>query len=178
MPEQLLVTIPKTRINDKFVASTSLIDFSPVQGVYKDPLIKGRPNVDHRFHAEFYQKFGVDLVVETAMDYPYTFITEKTYRPITNGRPFIVIGPYHTLFFLRSLGFSTFSSIIDESYDDIKDPEQRFIAVCKSTKKFVDRPIDQIISDVKTVRTVLEGNQRCLQDLVNNQLEKFKDQIK
>ena len=178
MPENLLITLPATRINDLFVKSGSTLNFSPIVGSFKDPLIEGRPNLDHRYRAEFYKKIAVDIVVETAMNYPYTFITEKTYRPIASGRPFIIVGPHHTLFFLRSLGFLTFSSIIDESYDEIIDAEQRFKAVCSSIKMFVDRPIDQIIKDVKSIKNTLEKNQVCLQNLFQIQLSHFKEQVK
>jgi hypothetical protein len=178
MPENLLTTVPATRINDLFVKSGSTLNFSPVSCAFKDPLIEGRPNLDHRFYAEFYKKIAVDIVVETAMDYPYNFMTEKTYRPIASGRPFIIVGPYHSLFFLRSLGFLTFPSIIDESYDEILDPEQRFNAACVSIKNFVDRPIDRVIEDVSSIKDVLEKNRICLQNLFVNELEKFKEQIK
>ena len=178
MPENLLTTIPATRINDLFVKPGSTLNFSPVLRAFIDPLIEGRPNLDHRFYAEFYKKIAVDIMVETAMNYPYNLVTEKTYRPIASGRPFIIVGPYRTLFFLRSLGFSTFPSIIDESYDEILDPEQRFKSACVSIKNFVDRPIDRVIEDVSSVKDILEKNRIYLQNLFANQLEKFKEQIK
>ena len=177
MPENLLTTLPATRINDCFVKPGSTLNFSPANHAFKDPLIEGSPNVDHRFHAEFYKKIAVDIVVETAMDYPYNFITEKTYRPMARGRPFIIVGPYHTLAFLKSLGFKSFSSIIDEEYDEIKDPEQRFLAVCESIKKFVDRPLDYVINDVKSIATILNHNQKWISNVVKSQIEKFKGQI-
>lgn len=177
MPKNLLTQNPATRINDCFVKSGSRLNFSPVSGSFKDPLIEGRPNLDHRFYAEFYKKIAVDIVVETAMDYPYNFVTEKTYRPIASGRPFIIIGPYRTLTFLKSLGFKSFSSIIDEDYDEIKDPEQRFLAVGESIKKFVDRPLDHVINDVKSIAPLLDHNQKWLENVVKDQMEKFKRQI-
>ena len=48
-------------------------------------------------------------------------------------RMFIMFAPQHTLRFIKSLGFDTFDSIIDESYDDIADPRERF-----------DRAFDQV----------------------------------
>jgi hypothetical protein len=45
------------------------------------------------------------------------FFSEKTYRPIINLQPFIMVGDFESLKQLRKLGFKTFSPYIDESYD-------------------------------------------------------------
>jgi hypothetical protein len=44
-------------------------------------------------------------------------ITEKTFKAIALEMPFILIAPAHSLEYLHSYGFQTFSNIIDESYD-------------------------------------------------------------
>ena len=56
---------------------------------------------------------------------PY-FITEKTTKLFLAKRLFVMFAPMHTLKFLRDLGFQTFDSIIDESYDDCNDTVERF----------------------------------------------------
>lgn len=67
------------------------------------------------------------LVVETFFSevFAINFITEKTYKAILVGRPFIVYGQPHSLVWLRSMGFSTFESHIDQSYDLELDPIKR-----------------------------------------------------
>ena len=57
-----------------------------------------------------------------------TFLmSEKTAKPILARRLFVMFGCYQYLRQLRELyGFQTFGSIIDESYDDIRDDIQRF----------------------------------------------------
>jgi len=45
------------------------------------------------------------------------FISEKTYKPISIGMPFISLGNPGTLKYLHSIGFETFSDWIDERYD-------------------------------------------------------------
>jgi hypothetical protein len=177
MSKNLIKVSPATRINDLFVTDQTLLDFSIVTESYKDPIIQGKPNIDNRVHADFYKKIGIDIVVETAMEYPYNFITEKTYRPIANGRPFVIIGPLHTLSFLKSLEFLTFSSIIDESYDNIKNPEQRFIAACDSIYTFVNRPINDIVDDLRSIETILIKNQQRFKSLKNDQLKLFKEKL-
>ena len=48
-------------------------------------------------------------------------ITEKTFKAIALEMPFILVAPAHSLEYLRSYGFQTFSDTIDESYDEEED---------------------------------------------------------
>lgn len=48
-------------------------------------------------------------------------ITEKTFRNIAYGIPFVVIGQQYTLQVLKKLGFKTFDSLINEEYDIMND---------------------------------------------------------
>jgi len=48
-------------------------------------------------------------------------ITEKTFKAIALEMPFILVAPAHSLEYLRSYGFQTFSDTINESYDDEED---------------------------------------------------------
>lgn len=66
---------------------------------------------------KFYNQFQVELVAETMCAGTTFFPTEKTFRPITGRRPFLVFGAIHFLNNLRGLGFRTYSECWDESYD-------------------------------------------------------------
>jgi hypothetical protein len=66
---------------------------------------------------KFYNQFQVELVAETMCSGITFFPTEKTFRPITGRRPFLLFGPVHFLNNLRGLGFRTYSECWDESYD-------------------------------------------------------------
>jgi hypothetical protein len=44
-------------------------------------------------------------------------LTEKTFKPIALGMPFVLTGTQRSLEYLRSYGFKTFDSVWDESYD-------------------------------------------------------------
>ena len=52
--------------------------------------------------------------------------TEKVLKSFFYCHPFIVIGLPNTLKSLQKMGFITFSSVIDESYDSVEDPKERF----------------------------------------------------
>jgi hypothetical protein len=66
----------------------------------------------------------VYLVTETLFYGRRSHLTEKTFKPICLGMPFILAGPRGSLEYLRSYGFKTFSSIWDESYDLLPDNER------------------------------------------------------
>lgn len=64
----------------------------------------------------------------------YGFITEKTFKPISMGHPFTVIGNNKTLEMLRLFGFRTFQHAgIDESYDLEVDDHKRLQMVLDET---------------------------------------------
>jgi hypothetical protein len=48
-------------------------------------------------------------------------LTEKTFKPIALGMPFVIVGTQGSLEYLRSYGFRTFEGIWDESYDSAED---------------------------------------------------------
>lgn len=77
----------------------------------------------------------VSIVTESNFYSPDIFNTEKTWKPIANRHPFILVGPYKSLEYLKSLGYKTFSDFWDESYDDIKSPMSRLLAIVDLCKK-------------------------------------------
>jgi hypothetical protein len=65
------------------------------------------------------------VVSETIFDYPYTFRTEKIWKPILMAHPFVVAANAGYLKSLRAVGFKTFGHLIDERYDEIDCPSHR-----------------------------------------------------
>lgn len=61
------------------------------------------------------------LVTETVATGQRLHLTEKTFKPIAMGMPFIIVGTRGSLKYLREYGFRTFEGIWDESYDDAED---------------------------------------------------------
>ena len=155
----LFYTDPLTRVNDKLYLKNG--DTNPIRNdVISDDIPDGKnPNFSSsRYQADFYKYFGLDIVTETVFDYPYPYISEKTLRPITSKRPFIVVGAPNILSLLKHKGFKTFDTIIDESYDSITDPSDRFDSVTASIKEFVTQPIEKIRADVESISDVLQHN--------------------
>jgi hypothetical protein len=61
------------------------------------------------------------LVTETVATGRRHHLTEKTFKPIAMGMPFVIVGTRGSLEYLRSYGFQTFEGIWDESYDQAED---------------------------------------------------------
>jgi hypothetical protein len=63
-------------------------------------------------------------------------LTEKSFKPMAHRHPFLLIAQYGALKKLHDLGFETYENLFDESYDDIKDFDQRLAAVLKLIDEF------------------------------------------
>lgn len=108
------------------------------------------------------------IVSETRLgNEPSVFMSEKTWRPILNLQPFLYIGNYKALETLRNLGFKTFGSIIDESYDDILDPVARFTKIKFEILRLKSMSMDQIHDLYYSVKDILIHNQQLLPTFLN-----------
>jgi hypothetical protein len=82
---------------------------------------------DHPMHSCWLSLFDESaesllyLVTETVATGRRHHLTEKTFKPIALGMPFVIVGTQGSLKYLRSYGFRTFQDIWDESYDDAED---------------------------------------------------------
>jgi hypothetical protein len=75
------------------------------------------------------------LVTETVATGRRLHLTEKTFKPIAHGIPFVIVGTCGSLKYLRSYGFQTFGDFWDESYDDEVDDEKRIEKIAHVLKQ-------------------------------------------
>jgi hypothetical protein len=95
---------------------------------------------DHPMHSCWLSLFDqcaeslLYLVTETVATGRRHHLTEKTFKPIAMGMPFIIVGTQGSLEYLRSYGFRTFEGIWDESYDlaDDQDRIERIASLLRS----------------------------------------------
>jgi len=81
---------------------------------------------------EHYHNSYCNIVFETLFDADGSggaFLSEKTFKPIKHGQPFVIVGCHGSLQLLRDLGYRTFDGIIDNSYDLIRDNTARWIRI-------------------------------------------------
>ena len=86
-----------------------------------------RGETDHPMHSCWLSLFDESaesllyLVTETVATGRRHHLTEKTFKPIALGMPFVIVGTRGSLEYLRSYGFRTFEGVWDESYDSAED---------------------------------------------------------
>ena len=76
-------------------------------------------------HGGAYKDTYFSLVTETVFTYPYSFRTEKIWKPIAVGHPWIAVANQGFYRDLHNMGFKTFGHVIDESFDQIDNNQQR-----------------------------------------------------
>lgn len=95
---------------------------------------------DHPMHSCWLSLFDecaesmLYLVTETVATGRRHHLTEKTFKPIAMGMPFVIVGTQGSLKYLRSYGFKTFGDFWDESYDDMPNDNERIAAIAKTLK--------------------------------------------
>jgi len=110
---------------------------------------------------EDYERTFISLVTETLVNKGTLFLSEKIWKPIMVGHPFIVYGNVGTLGYLKSLGYKTFDKWIDESYDEIIDESERCYKIVSEVSKFSKMSVDEL----KKIRQ--EMNEVCLHNQEN-----------
>jgi len=97
------------------------------------------------------------LVTETVATGRRHHLTEKTFKPIALGMPFVIVGTRGSLEYLRSYGFRTFDSIWDESYDQAEDDVRiELIANLLSSLDVLPQDVKQQL--FKSAHEVIEHN--------------------
>lgn len=115
---------------------------------------------------EWYSDTYVHLISETRFVTGTTpFISEKTWRPVMNLQPFIMIGNHGSLKVLHEMGFKTFSPFIDESYDDEKDYKKRMKKIEQEIVKLNNMPIQELHDWYYSITDILLHNQSLLSGL-------------
>ena len=100
---------------------------------------------------KIYNQTNYSIVAETNAENNFSFPTEKVTKPLMAGRLFVVIAGQHYLRNLRSLGFKTFDSIIDESYDAEPDPKQRWSMAMQQCEWLCQQDPALILEQVKPI---------------------------
>ena len=80
-----------------------------------------------------------------------SMFSEKEAKPIITKRPFIIIGTMHHLKGFRSLGFKTFSPVIDESYDNEPDGDKRFRMILDSMHQLTKMDPKEVYKELEPI---------------------------
>lgn len=171
MIKNILYTVSKLRFNENFNVN---FNFWPEN--HQDPLVPEFYNKD-LLQPLFYKHFALDIVTETAFNYPHTYVSEKVFKSMSMKRMFIYAGPPKTLEFLKGYGFKTFPEIINEDYDNELDYHKRFELVKQEIINFTNRPINEVKQIILDLTPTLEHNYNNLLTLYDREFESVKEQL-
>jgi hypothetical protein len=118
---------------------------------------------EHPMHSCWLSLFGESaesllyLVTETVATGRRHHLTEKTFKPIALGMPFVIVGTKGSLEYLRSYGFRTFEGLWDESYDQAEDDVriERIASLLRSLDELSDEAKQELFN---AAHEVIEHN--------------------
>ena len=85
-----------------------------------------------------------EIVTETVFDESTIQMSEKTFKPLFNLMPFIVVGSAGHLEKVKEFGYKTFPSIFDESYDLMEDDRQRMQMIKSEIKRVCNLSLNKL----------------------------------
>lgn len=115
---------------------------------------------DHtRIDIELFQQSYCQVILETHFDADGSggaFVTEKTFKALKYAQPFVIAGTPGSIQCLRDLGYRTFDSVIDHSYDSELNNTDRWKKLLKEICRLDAQGLDNIFK-------------QCVPDLIHNQ---------
>lgn len=116
---------------------------------------------NHHWHVEtqHYNNAYWNFVTETGIQ-GHPFLSEKTFKPIANLQPFILLGDMGSLNLLHDLGYKTFGDYIDESYDRESFCDRRIKMATNECLKLARMSHNEHINLIKAIKPILEHNQQ------------------
>jgi len=117
---------------------------------------------------EDHEKTFISLITESLADDNTLFFSEKIWKPIMVGHPFLLYGTQYSLKLLKEWGFKTFDRWFDESYDNEPDRVIRAQMIVKELKKFENKSIEEIKSIRNEMDEICKFNQNHYKIYYNN----------
>lgn len=110
------------------------------------------------------------LVTETVFDYAYSFRTEKIWKPIAMGHPWIAVSNAGYYRDLHLMGFKSFGKLIDQSFDLIEDSQKRIDRIAEVVKDLCKQDLDEFLA---AAQDICKYNQQHLADMQSHVRREF-----
>jgi hypothetical protein len=114
------------------------------------------------------------LVTETVFEYPYSFRTEKIWKPIAIGHPWIAVANAGYYRDLHNMGFQTFGHVIDESFDQIENNHDRLERIAQVVEDLCQQ---DLVSFLEQCYNVCKYNQQHLAEMRVKVRKEFPDRF-
>lgn len=112
--------------------------------------------------AEPYIDTYFSLITETVCDYPYSLRSEKIYKPIAMGHPWIVAANRGFYRDMKNQGFCTFTQLIDESFDQIDNNQARLDRIVAVVQDLCEQDLTKFLVAAEHIS---KYNQQHMADL-------------
>ena len=100
---------------------------------------------------EAYRDTYFSLVTETVFNYPHSFRTEKIWKPVAVGHPFIAVANSGFYRDLHNMGFKTFGHVINESFDSIDNNQDRIERITEVVEDLCQQDLDSFLAECYNV---------------------------
>jgi hypothetical protein len=90
------------------------------------------------------------------------FLSEKVFKAVAMKHPFILVTAPNTLQYLKKLGYKTFSSIIDESYDTELNDAARIIKIADEIQRLCNLSETELDLFLESARQICSYNHKIL----------------
>jgi hypothetical protein len=139
----------------------SSLDSRTVRDQYGDP---NNHFVHNQSMLNHYNKFDIELVCESYTLGQTFFPTEKTTRPIAGTKPWIIYAAPGYIQHLKRMGFRSFDTVWDESYDQLEGPA-RWSAMKTVIQSLIDLDATKLNSVLEQAHAIALHNRLHLETL-------------
>ena len=146
--EQHLTNISKLVIDKEQLPGSASADILRTIDSWMNPNNHVPPKIDAFWH----------VVTETVFYYDKLHLTEKIFKPIVSKQPFMLLAAPGNLAYLKSYGFKTFDSVIDESYDTIQDNDRRTEAVVEQLHWYCNLTLGEKTDIIQQLEPIIDYN--------------------
>ena len=136
----------------------SFLKYGFLKQTLDDPSNKAAATHSYDLHRFYSSKSCFEIVSETCVSHNKLCLTEKTFKAILSKNVFLISGNPYSLDWLKSLGFKTFSDIIDESYDKEQIFYKRFLMIFDEIKKLCSLDVDSLHKKLEPLNDIVEHN--------------------
>jgi len=133
--------------------------------VYEIVDVDSTDNLAGNINLDLCTRTFVYITTETIVETGSLFISEKLWKPIVVGQPFMLLGGNGTLMYLRNLGFKTYGEWFDESYDTAISLKEKISIIVNNLNKYKDKTVDELKAIREQMKPICQYNQDLFKKL-------------
>jgi hypothetical protein len=162
LPQEYECNFYQSRIN--LPTTDSFVKHSLFNNTWGEIYLKAEPYIDTYF----------SLITETVYNYPYSFRTEKIWKPVAMCHPWIAVANRGYYRDMHNLGFKTFQHVIDESFDQIDHNSTRLERIVAVVNDLCQQDLAKFLEECYTV---CKYNQQHLEEMRIKVRKEFPDRF-